>query len=110
MTQKSDHRAHPRRKVTLPLLVRDSTSQISATIEFDTTDISLGGAFIRSDILFEIDETLELRLQLQGKVLTLRGRVVRVVREPDEGVAGMGIQFLDVGEQDRKLLTDAMKA
>lgn len=110
MSQKTEHRVHPRQKVALPLLVRDSTSQISATIEFDTHDISLGGAFIRSDILFEIGETLELRFQLAGKVLTLRGKVARVVREPDEGTAGMGIQFIDVSEQDHKRLSDALKA
>ncbi len=109
MTQKHEHRAHPRQKVSLPLLVRDGQNQISATIEFDTHDVSLGGAFVRSDILFEIDELLELRFQLQGKVLQLKGRVVRVVREPDEGLAGMGIQFVDVGDQDKKLLADALK-
>lgn len=105
---KNENRAHPRRKVTLPLLVRDESSQIAATIEFDTQDLSLGGAFLRSEILFEVDEQLEMRFQLQGKALTLRGKVVRVVREPDEGIAGMGIQFVDVSEQDRKLLADAI--
>ena len=107
-TLKTENRAHPRRKVTLPLLVRDSNSQIAATIEFDTHDVSLGGAFLRSEILFEIDEQLELRFQIQGKAITLRGKVVRVVREPDEGMAGMGIQFVDISEQDRKLLADAI--
>ena len=109
MSQKQENRAHPRQKISLPLLVRDGHNQINAIIEFDTHDLSVGGAFVRSDILFEIDELLELRFQIQGKALQLRGRVVRVVREPDEGLAGMGIQFVDVGDQDKKLLSDATK-
>lgn len=105
---KKEQRAHPRHKVTLPVLVRDATQQVGATIEFDTHDVSLGGAFIRSDFLFEVGEVLQVKLQIKQKILQARVTVVRVVRETDEGTAGMGVRF-ELTEKDAHVLSDYLK-
>ena len=88
-----EQRAHPRRDTELPVLVHDSGNRVRGAIRFDTRDLSLGGAFLRSDLLFEVGEELDLEFQLPGGPLVrARGRVVRVAREP-LGATGMGIAF-----------------
>ena len=100
---RSNLRRHVRSAVELPVTVADSTNSVDAHIQFDTQDLSAGGAFVRSDLLFEVGEELSLTFQLpDGKQVKARGRVVRVARETgDEGVAGMGIEFVDLPDADR---------
>lgn len=77
--------------------------KITAGITLDSADVSEGGAFLRSDLLFEIGETLHLEIPLpDGPTIKTRGRVVRVRRA---GTGGMGIEFLGLSSQDRKALT-----
>lgn len=103
-----EQRVHPRKELELPVVVSDSASRVGGTLCFDTCDLSVGGAFLRSDLLFELHEELDLHLDLPGGGhVVARGRVVRVVREPSEGtVAGMGIAFTEFAERDR----DAVRA
>jgi uncharacterized protein (TIGR02266 family) len=85
------------------VVVSDAANRVSGTIEFDTQDISAGGAFIRSDLLFEIGEELALAMKLpSGTEVTTRARVVRVTRDGDDGSSpGMGIQFVQLSDSDR---------
>ena len=95
-----EQRAHPRRIVELPVLVHDAGNRVRGGIRFDARDLSLGGAFLRSDLLFEIGEELSLEFELPGaSPVCSRARVVRVARDARE--AGMGIAFVDMGEVDR---------
>ena len=96
-------RRYIRSAVELPVTVADSSNSVDGHIQFDTQDLSVGGAFVRSDLLFEVGEELGLTFGLpDGKQVRARGRVVRVARETgDEGVAGMGIEFLDLSDADR---------
>ena len=97
-------RAHPRKGVDLPVIVADSTSRVEGEISFDVCDLSVGGAFLRSDLLFEVGEELELAFQLPGGTeVRARGKVAHVVREggPDT-VPGMGISFTHLAEPDRE--------
>ena len=95
-----EQRAHARRDTELPVLVRDAGNRVRGAIRFDTRDLSAGGAFLRSDLLFEVGEELELEFQLPGGPLVhARGRVVRVAREP-LGATGMGISFSQLSDGD----------
>ena len=97
-------RKHPRSQISLPVSVSDAANRVSGTIHFDTHDISVGGAFIRSDLLFEIGEELAVAFTLpSGEKIQARARVVRVARDTgDEGLAaGMGVQFLQLSDPDR---------
>ncbi len=76
-------------------------------IILDSKDLSENGAFVSSEILFEIGEELKLEFVIPGTKRTIRarGRVVRVNRANDSGLGpGMGIEFLDLSEQDRRAL------
>ena len=57
-------RRHSRRSVELPVLVSDAANRVKAGIRFDAADVSAGGAFLRSDLLFEVGEILNLAIEL----------------------------------------------
>lgn len=102
-----DMRKHSRRQLDLPVLVSDTFNRVEAALQFGAADISEDGAFLRSDLLFEVGETLNLEVQLSPDVrLRTRGRVVRVSR--DEAAPGMGIEFVDLSPADRSALEQAL--
>jgi Tfp pilus assembly protein PilZ len=96
-------RRYPRSPVELAVVVADANNSVDAVIEFDTADLSVGGAFVRSDLLFEIGEELGFTFVLPtGESVRAHGRVVRVARDTgDEAVPGMGIAFTDLSDRDR---------
>ena len=98
-----DARTEQRKGVDLPVIVCDSASRVEGEIHFDVRDLSVGGAFLRSDLLFEVGEELQLTFQLPGDAeVKALGRVVHVVREAGaDNVPGMGISFTRLSERDR---------
>jgi Tfp pilus assembly protein PilZ len=85
--------------------VSDDASKARTGIRFDSADVSGGGAFLRSDMLFEVGELLLLQFALpDGRAIRVRGRVVRATREVDEEkerYSGMGVEFVGLGAEDR---------
>ena len=98
-----DMRRHSRRSVEVPVLVSDAANRVKAGIRFDAADVSAGGAFLRSDLLFEVGEILNLAIELApNRRISAVGRVVRVSRgTSQEPLAGMGIEFVDLSAADR---------
>ena len=101
---RTGRRAPERRPVELPVTVEDAANRVRGRIRFDTADHVVGGAFLRSDLLFEVDEEVDIAFTLpHGARVHARGRVVRVSRERDDGrVPGMGIKFITLSEPDRE--------
>jgi len=97
-----EQRAFARRTVELPVQVGDTDQRVAGAIRFDTRDLSLGGAFLRSDLLFEVGEVLALEFSIPGgPTVHARGRVVHVARDP-QLPTGMGIAFANLSECDRE--------
>ena len=107
-----DTRKHARGSLELPVLVSDAASKVRTGIRFDSADVSGGGAFLRSDMLFEVGELLMLEFKLpNGRAIRVRGRVVRATREAMEAnedkreagrkPSGMGVEFVDLSAEDR---------
>lgn len=96
-------RQHVRSPLLLPIRISDTVNRSEGQIQFNTQDLSAGGAFIRSDLLFEVGEELQLDLTLPGgRTVRARGRVVRVACDAsDDVVPGMGIQFAALDDEDR---------
>lgn len=106
-TVPGEQRAHARRVLELPVLVNDAGNRVHGAIRFDTRDISLGGAFLRSDLLFEVGEELHVEFQLpDGLLVRARSRVVRVARGESGAEAGMGIAFTLLSDRDREAVRD----
>ena len=102
----ANKRQHQRRAVEMPITVSDAANRVVAVIQFSTQDMSTGGAFVRSHLLFEIGEVLSLQFALpDGRAIRASGKVVRVARDTgDDVVPGMGIQFVDLSDADREAL------
>ena len=99
--RRGEQRAHPRQTLELPVLVHETGNRVRGAIRFDARDMSLGGAFLRSDLLFELGEELDLEFQLPaGPLVRARSKVVRVVRDAAAAEAGMGIAFVQMSEAD----------
>ena len=100
----SEFRRHTRKPVDVEFKSDDSSG--FGALYFDSGDISLGGAFLISDLLLEESEelTLELDLPTRGTVKIL-ARVMWVRLFPkDAEPAGMGVQFVNLSEADREAL------
>jgi hypothetical protein len=80
---------------------------VAGGIRLDSADVSEGGAFLRSALLFEVGEVLHLEIPLPGgPVIKATGRVVRVSRSRGKGsTPGMGIEFTRLAMSDRRAIT-----
>ncbi len=79
----------------------------SGSIRFDSTDVSTGGAFLRTDILFEVGELLVLEFQLpraggDGPHVAPRGACRAFRAGGRRMVPGMGVEFVDLRPEDRR--------
>ena len=90
--------------------------KVGLTIEFQnlglwqesaTFNLSAWGVFIRTAVPFDTGEEVVLRFQLPEREQPVRtmGRVVWANSDPNKwGGMGMGIQFLDLGVEDREAI------
>ena len=104
-------RRHSRQLMELPVLVSDTANRVKAGIRFEASDVSAGGAFLRSDLLFEVGEILNLSIELPGSHrVSAVGRVVRVSRGTAlDRSAGMGIEFIDLSAADRAAIEAVLR-
>ena len=105
-------RRHDRKSVLVPVVVRAAGNNIQAGVRLDTGDLSEGGLFLRSDLLFEVGEDLTLEIPVAGgKTTTASGRVAWVTRGTGKKAsAGMGIEFARLSAHDRRALADSLRA
>ena len=107
-----NQRWYDRKSALIPVVVRAAGNKIQAGIRLDTTDLSEGGLFLRSDLLFEVGEDLSIEIPTaDGKITVASGRVAWVTRgSGKKSSAGMGIEFARLSDNDRRALTDSLRA
>ena len=97
----------------LPVEFRGKDASGTGVLLFEAADLSLGGSFLKSDLLLEQDEalTVEFRVPGSGAVVQASARVAWVRRfpKPDES-PGMGVEFTAMAEADRQRLTDYLRS
>jgi hypothetical protein len=105
-------RRYDRKNALVPVVVRAAGNKIQAGVRLDTGDLSEGGLFLRSDLLFEVGEDLTLEIPVGGgKTTTATGRVAWVTRGTGKKAsAGMGIEFARLSAHDRRALADSLRA
>lgn len=96
-------------RVPLSLLIQYRFDTLEDFLAEYSTDISIGGMFIRTDTPREIGSLIYLQFYLRdgAKLIEGLGRVVRVSDpEPDqaEGGYGMGIEFVNFDTESMKLI------
>jgi uncharacterized protein (TIGR02266 family) len=100
-----DKRRHVRR--TLAVEFRTGGTDGLGALDLSGADLSAGGAFLVSDLLLEPGESLSLEFQIPGRPAPVRAhaRVAWVRRFPSsEQPAGMGIEFVRLGKDERAAL------
>lgn len=100
-----EQRKFPRQ--TLPVDFRARNASGAGQLLFEGVDLSAGGSFLRSELLLEQGETLVVEFRVPGvpRLMKAQARVAWVRRFPkEEEPAGMGIEFLAMGDEDRELL------
>lgn len=81
-------------------------------IRLDTRDLSVGGAFLVADLLFEVGEVLSLSFTLpeSERKVQARGKVKWVSRGEEGGKPpGMGVEFLNLPTDVRDELEVALR-
>ena len=98
-----EQRRHPRKIVQVELLCRDEPGL--GPLSFTGVNLSAGGAFLRSDLLLEAGEVLELELVAPGRSVMARAEVVWARRFPNgDQPAGMGVRFAALAHEDQRAL------
>lgn len=79
-----------------------------ASLVFDSVDLGLGGMFLRSELLLEVGDELDLAIWLPGyeAPLLAMGRVAWVARLVDlKGQPGMGVSFTKMDRDTQAVLS-----
>ena len=113
-----DHRAHKRLPVSLRISLQEDGEDIS--VNFSVIDISEGGLFVRSNILWEPGQIFFLRFSLPGSdhLISVKGEVARsedkyfLFHDEDtkDPIPGMGIRFVDLSEEDREEIREFIES
>lgn len=105
-TARRDTRRFDRLGAVLPVTVRAAGNKVAGGLRLESSNLSEAGAFLHSDLLFEVGEDLEIEIPLpSGDRVRARGRVVRVWRDSErEGSAGMGIAFTRLAAAERRAI------
>jgi len=109
----ADQRKFKRIPVTLTLRLNEPESNVFAS--FEAKDLSEGGVFVRSSLLWEPGDRFDLRFTLPGTEREIRvsGEVVRAedryllfpnLADCEPPIPGMGIRFLDLSDEDRRII------
>ena len=99
-------RRAPRKSLTVEFHAKDADG--AGELLFETLDLSIGGAFLRSELLLEQDEAFSVEFRVPGvnRLMRAQAKVAWVRRFPDPGQEpGMGVQFLDMSEADQRVLS-----
>lgn len=101
-----EKRVYPRRILRTQVIFEDESGE--GFIYFYSTDVSMGGIFLESDIPLKVGTRVFLSFALRDGDTPIRviGRVVRVERETAESlrIVGMGVQFSDLSDSAQKIL------
>ena len=101
----AEKRRHPRRAIPVEISAKESGGH--GELLWEGADLSPGGAFLKSELLLEKGETLTLEFSVPGKSRRFKtgARVAWVRRFPKaDEVAGMGLEFVSMSEDDRRAL------
>jgi uncharacterized protein (TIGR02266 family) len=101
-----NQRKFPRHPLTVEFRSRQSDGL--GQLSFDGSNVSAGGAFLKSELLLEEGEALSLEFSVPGHERPFRAqaKVAWVRRFPADGEeAGMGLEFVAMEDHDRQALT-----
>ena len=100
-----ERRRHPRIQVTWPVIVKTSRG----SIEGETKDISVGGAFIKYSEKLELGEDFQIVLKpTKQRSISVTGEKVWSGSLNINGktvFSGMGVRFTEISSEDRQFIS-----
>lgn len=81
----------------------------SGELYFMSKNLSLGGVFLVSDLLLEagVRVYLEFTLPHRPNLVIVKGEIVWAKDEAEEGISGgMGVRFLNLDIESKKIITE----
>ena len=110
--KKTEKRIYPRKTLRSQLIFEDESGE--GFIYFYSTDISLGGIFLESDIPLKVGTQVLLSFTLRDGETPIRGTgmVVRLEHQAEDNqpVVGMGLQFVGLPEGAKKKIQEFIEA
>jgi len=113
-----NNRSFRRAPISLKITLSESGDDYS--IKFDTANLSEGGIFVKSSILWEPEQKFDLVFKLPNseKDIVAKGKVARsedkynlfLTADRDSSVPGMGIQFTEISEEDKDIIREFIKS
>lgn len=99
-----------RKHVRVPMCNKVYVSTNGTVSELYTVNVSAGGMYIKTDKPLPVGSKVVISFPLgAGRHLNLKGVVANIKREAGKQPPGMGIEFKDVGDDERKRLRDYVK-
>lgn len=101
-------------RASISLKIRLSEDSDDVSIKFDTANLSEGGIFVKSSLLWKPGQVFNLSFTLPGfdKEIKVKGVVARsddkysIFTENDSSIPGMGIKFVNLSEEDRQIIKE----
>jgi len=109
MSPGPEDRRYVRRPLYATVTVRDAGEPNAGAVLFDAVDISLGGAFLQSELLLEVGDEVEITFAIPDEMdpIHVRAKVAWATRANEQkGTPGMGLQFLDLTDSDRERIAN----
>lgn len=102
-----------RRYLRVPLRVKVTNKATEIFEYFLSTNISIGGMFLKTETPYVVDTFVKLEFPLPGetRLISVDGRVVRVVPPytNSEHPPGMGVQFMFLSPEDKEAIEKFVK-
>lgn len=100
ITSNLDKRKFQRVPVKVNFHVDDAETNETGQLFFASKNVSLGGAFLTSDLLLEKGTLIRVRFQLPGEELIEASAEVVWVGDDEDADSGMGISFVNISQAD----------
>ncbi len=104
-------RRHPRQSLLVDFKGQDASG--IGHLWLEGSDLSPGGAFLKSEVLLEQGEKLAVEFRVPGvpRLMRAHARVAWVRRFPqNEEPSGMGVEFTAMSDEDLGVLTQYLSA
>ena len=100
-----ERRRHPRLNVQIWAVEKNDDSRYFHLL----TNLSMGGFFIEKKLPFQAGSVVNLELELDGEILSLKGKIVDNYEVSTEDFSGAGVQFVDMDERVKNKIEAYLK-
>ncbi len=69
----------------------------------------MDGFFIEKRLPFPVGSIINFEMELDGEIISFRGKIINNYEGPDKGNTGAGVQFIDLGEKERAKIEGYLK-